>query len=186
MLGLMYGNTLLEKAAFTAQLRKLLEIQRLQRHEHPMIREIGMKLVAKNELPGLIPKPIEPARKLSLSAEKRAYLSGALRGFGSYAARNPDDALALTHLMDESLKGGLKGALIGGAGGYLAGEEGREEDTALRGALLGAGFGAIHRGATKGMEMRDLLRTPEGARAAARRLRQLSEGGRSLSESLDY
>lgn len=125
-----------------------------------------------------------PLQKLSF--EKRALLSGALRSFGSYAARNPEDALALTHALDESLKGAVRGGVVGGVGGYLMADPGQEEDLALRGALLGAGAGAIHRGATRGMEAADALATPRGKLLAARRLQQLSSGGRALSEALDY
>ena len=119
-----------------------------------------------------------------LSLEKRAFLRGSLRTFGNYAARNPDDALALTHAVDQSVKGGLKGALIGGAGGYAVADEGQEGDMALRGALLGGGANALRRGAMGGDELSSALRDPKIRARMAGRLRDLQSGGALLGRSM--
>jgi hypothetical protein len=119
-----------------------------------------------------------------LSFEKRALLRGSLRSFGNYAARNPDDALALTHAIDQAAKGGLKGALIGGAGGYAIAPEGEEEDMALRGALLGGGLNALRTGALAGDELSDALRDPRVRARMSGRLRDLQSGGALLGRAM--
>ena len=58
---------------------------------------------------------------------KLALLRGALKSFGSYAAKNPDDALSLTHGLDQSLKGALVGGAVGGVGGSLAADPSDED-----------------------------------------------------------
>lgn len=120
-----------------------------------------------------------------LSFEKRALLRGSLRSFGNYAARNPDDALTLTHAIDQATKGGLKGALIGGAGGYAIAPEGEEEDMALRGALLGGGINAARRGYLGGKEMSEALQNPALRARLEHRLHALRSGGASISRALE-
>ena len=120
-----------------------------------------------------------------LSREKIALLRGSLRSFGNYAARNPDDALVLTHAIDQAARGGLKGGLIGGIGGYAIAPEGQEEEMALRGALLGGGINAARRGYLGGRDLTDALQDPVIRARLEPRLQALRSSGASLSRALE-